>query len=534
MLLLPLAAEAAELRVEAPFTTEEAARWEAVAAEGWTTWTARFGVRVSRPRLTVARTEGIAALRDLGRLRDGRILQGPEPSAPGITDDDVVRHEVAHAFLEAACPAVAREAPLVSEAFALFATGDAARRTLSATRFPFAREAREVLLREAVGARGDEPAIQEALARVLVQPGVEARAEETFRGILAGCATQGASAAKDALLALVRGGPRAVVPATTSVLVMDGLSGEILVDEGATSVPSPVGSVLKPFLVATVPAFLESRLARGTVEWRCDVEAGERLSFSDALARSCNGFFLDAGSGLPADSFAAFDALISAVSKPVSPTLAFEARLGLTPGLALSPREVVRLYAWLVASAPFAVDALTKTPVSGTLAGLPDAPFFVERLIALKTGTVRDARGVPHDGWIVAVGPRDADGRPAFLAAVHGSGRAPASLLPVLRRALEDLPPSSVARVQVLGLSPSGIARASCEGGTPMLTRSAEGTLAFGPSALERGSSFACPASALLLEVPSRGGTSRVKRVFGTLHVGDEPEAVPESALPVR
>lgn len=159
MLLLPLAAEAAELRVEAPFTTEEAARWEAVAAEGWTTWTARFGVRVSRPRLTVARTEGIAALRDLGRLRDGRILLGPAPSAPGITDDDVVRHEVAHAFLEAACPAVAREAPLVSEAFALFATGDAARRTLSATRFPFAREAREVLLREAVGARGRQPAL---------------------------------------------------------------------------------------------------------------------------------------------------------------------------------------------------------------------------------------------------------------------------------------------------------------------------------------------------------------------------------------
>jgi hypothetical protein len=345
LLLFPLATEAAELRVEAPFTAEDAARWEAVAAEGWSTWSQRFGVSAARPRLTVAGGE-VAGFAIWAAFATG-ILLGPAPSVPGITDDDVVRHEVAHAFLEAACPAVAREAPLVSEAFALFATGDAARRTLSSTRFPFAREAREVLLREAVGARGDEPAIQEALARVLAQPGVEARAEETFRGILAGCATQDPSAAKDALLALVRGGPRAVVPATTSVLVMDGLSGEILVDEGATSVPSRVGSILKPFLVATVPAFLESRLARGTVEWRCDVEAGERLSYSDALARSCNGFFLDAGSGLPADSFAAFDALIAAVSKPVPSALAFESRLGISPGLALSPRDVVRLYAWL-------------------------------------------------------------------------------------------------------------------------------------------------------------------------------------------
>jgi hypothetical protein len=118
--------------------------------------------------------------------------------------------------------------------------------------------------------------------------------------------------------------------------------------------------------------------------------------------------------------------------------------------------------------------------VSGTLAGLPDAPFFDARRIALKTGTVRDARGVPHDGWIVAVGPRDADGRPAFLAAVHGSGRAPASLLPVLRSALEDLPP---ARREGPGAGPAGGHRAPREGGTPMLTRSAEGTLVFGPSA---------------------------------------------------
>ena len=104
---------------------------------------------------------------------------------------------------------------------------------------------------------------------------------------------------KDALLALVRGGPRAVVPATTSVLVMDGLSGEILVDEGATSVPSPVGSVLKPFLVATVPAFLESRLARGTVEWRCDVEAGMAKLVAARLAWSCadNALQIHGGNG---------------------------------------------------------------------------------------------------------------------------------------------------------------------------------------------------------------------------------------------
>src|SRR5215472_11233236 len=161
------------------------------------------------------------------------------------------------------------------------------------------------------------------------------------------------------------------------------------------------------------------------------------------------------------------------VSLPQRPT-SMEDRIGLSGAIAVSPWEAVRLYTWLERKAPFVVDALMRTARDGTISSAPDSGWFRDRRIALKTGTVRDTAGRPLDAWIVAVGPRDVSGGPAFVAALHANNRATVSLLPELKRRLASTLTGleRSAQVQILGLVPEGSVGIACAGASPMLVRS--------------------------------------------------------------
>jgi hypothetical protein len=264
------------------------------------------------------------------------------------------------------------------------------------------------------------------------------------------------------------------------------------------------------------------------------------MAWEDALPRSCNGFFLDfAPPG--ADAFAAWEEMLGLLGVPDLPRT-MEGRIGLVGGAAVSTRDAVRIFAWLDRAAPHVVDALRGTSVSGTIAGAPSAEWFAARGIAIKTGTVRDARSEPRDAWIVAVGPRRASGAPAFVAALHATGRATASLLPELKRRLETSLTSleTPAEVQILGLVPAGTVGVGCDPGVPLAVRGPEGTWSLllpggarPAGTLLAGASYACPAGRLLVSRTLPGGGARLRPYYGTLRVDAAPP-VPPSSVPLR
>src|SRR5215472_1675312 len=231
------------------------------------------------------------------------------------------------------------------------------------------------------------------------------------------------------------------------------------------------------------------------------------------------------------------------VSLPQRPT-SMEDRIGLSGAIAVSPWEAVRLYTWLDRKAPFVVDALTRTARDGTISSAPDSGWFRDRRVAFKTGTVRDTAGRPIDSWVVAVGPRDVSGAPAFVAALHANNRATPSLLPELKRrltaALTGLERS--AQVQILGLVPESSVGVACAGASPMLVRSPAGvwrleTLSARrtPGSLAAGETFVCPAAPLEVTFEDGHRAQKKRNYFGALTVeAPLPLSATDSSVPLR
>jgi len=531
------------LRFGAEVPIPDAARWQARAEAAWRDWERRFGA-ARGPDLFVETADPAAMPGEAGRQRDGRILLSRLLAREDA--QSVLLHELAHAFFTALCPGLARSAPVVSELFALHASGDAARRALADERFPFASAARDYLVAREDTLRGDEPTTQAALSRILSQPGAGPAWESWLATTLASCAGRAFSAgrAHAELFERIRVSARAEVPVRFDFLLVEGPSQRTLASEGRVDVEVPAGSILKPSLVAAVPALLAPRPARDAPEWHCPSPPvpGEAWTWERALVHSCNGFFLDLA---PPDGEAAFQGweeelhLVGMRDVPKG----MPGRIGLAPGSLLSPVEAVRLFTWIATTSPFVIDALRGTARDGTLAASPDAPWFLERGIALKTGTVRDAADTPHDAWVVAVGPRLPSGEPSFVAALHATGLSSPALLPHLRERLaKGLPDrAATARVQVLGLAPIASVSLSCDPGVPFALRDAAGSWRLLPpgetrsaASLGSGARAGCLAAPLVVSfTTSRGEPSR-RRYAGGLDVDPPSAAAPASSVPLR
>ncbi|HSB63563.1 MAG TPA: hypothetical protein VLJ18_05320, partial [Thermoanaerobaculia bacterium] len=483
---------------------------------------------------------------DFGRSRNGRIELNRL-----LTQDaagEVFSHELAHVFFEGRCAGLAKSAPILSEAFALFASGDAQRRAFEGTRFLYAASARDWLVAhagEAHGSRGDSRAAQEALARVLALPERSRAFEAYFAALLGSCGdeTFAASGAVVTFLDVVRAEPEPA-PSRADFLLVDGLAGETLAEDGHPRARFPAGSLLKPSLVAAVPALMESRAARDAPEWRCPTrpKPGEIFTWQRALTLSCNGFFLDFAAASPNGFEAWEDEMRRLGPKLPDRATTTEERIGLEDGITLSPLDAVRVFTWLDRKTPFVVDALRGTPRSGTLAAAPEAGWFADRGIALKTGTVRDLASAPLHAWIVAVGPRDASGAPAFVAALHATGRATSSLLPDLKRRLVSglTGLERAAEVQILALVPEAGVGLACDGGAPLLVRAggewrlAKPQTALAQGTLESGATYSCPAAALTVTFADGRGATLRRRYFGALRVEAPPPAGAPSSVPLR
>ncbi|MCC6809927.1 MAG: hypothetical protein IT381_21035 [Deltaproteobacteria bacterium] len=185
-------------------------------------------------------------------------------------------------------------------------------------------------------------------------------------------------------------------------VVLSRHSGEILVKEGEVETAMPFGSTLKPFVAAGAREALPA-LAVDAKDplWRCGEALPKTMTLAEALARSCNGYFLawaKRAAGL--EAFGAYGPLLIALGLARAPAAIDEA-LGLRPTLALSPWALAQAYRALAAARPELMAMLEATPTHGTLLGLGVEGALSG--VAMKSGTVRDPENRVQLGWLVGV-----------------------------------------------------------------------------------------------------------------------------------
>lgn len=447
---------------------------------------------------------GVAA-----RSRPGFL--GLRPGLPsGALERSALRHEAAHLFLFEACPA-AQADRLFHEAFAAAATGELAAWSGDDEGYLPMASALEVLARPA---SLDTPAARRALARLLGEsPPRPGRLPASLARRLGAC-EPGAPWA----LLLPEELARDAGAVADALVIVSRHTGEVLLREGAATLPMPFGSTLKPFLVAGA-AGPPPRLAPNPAlaGWRCGDGLPDRMDAATALLRSCNGWFLDWARQDPgAPRLGPWGPVLAALGLSALPADASEA-IGVRPSLRLSPLALAHAYRLLAEARPDLLDVLSRSAREGTLSGLP-ASGALER-VALKTGTVLDPRANPRLGWIVGV-DRDA------VIVMARAGRTPrtfaeafAEVLPRARAHAD-----AAARIQVFGLVDPGEVRVRCDGaaivlgpGGPRLLQGVEASLL----ALARTGALACAGGPWQVRPP---GAATPRPYAGIFALDEAPE----------
>jgi cell division protein FtsI/penicillin-binding protein 2 len=202
--------------------------------------------------------------------------------------------------------------------------------------------------------------------------------------------------------------------------------------------PIPVGSLVKPFTALAFGRPYPDFNCRGERD-HCWLARGHgQVGFRDALAQSCNAYFLDLARGVDAHSLAVVAASFG-IPAPLRETP--ETRIGLGDGWRIPPLALLRAYVELSArrTEPKVAQILTgleRAAAIGTAAALgreSSIPVFA------KTGTAPCIAKQKHagDGFVVVLDPADSP-RLAILVRVHGvpgaeAAKSAARILTLLR-----------------------------------------------------------------------------------------------------
>lgn len=174
--------------------------------------------------------------------------------------------------------------------------------------------------------------------------------------------------------------------------------------------PVPVGSLVKPFLAMAYSGEFPEFTCTGEECWR--PQGHGRLKFRNALAVSCNAYFLNLARGVDQNTLAV---VASKFGIPAPADETPEARIGLGVAWKILPAALARAYAELMARSgeprvAEILDGLRMSAESGTSAAIGRG-FFA------KTGTAQCV-SEPHDagdGFTAAM-----DARRVLLVRVHG------------------------------------------------------------------------------------------------------------------
>jgi cell division protein FtsI/penicillin-binding protein 2 len=200
-------------------------------------------------------------------------------------------------------------------------------------------------------------------------------------------------------------------------LVLDVRTREVLENHWVDAdVPIPVGSLVKPFLALAWGGAYPDFTCHGSSD-KCWLARGHgRLKFRDALAVSCNAYFLNLARGVDA---AALAVTAGKFGIPAPPSDSAEERIGLGTGWKIAPLALGRAYCELAARAE-------EPQVEQVLAGLEGAArsgtaSAIGSGSLAKTGTARCVAARKHagDGFVLVLDPADKP-RIALLVRVHG------------------------------------------------------------------------------------------------------------------
>jgi cell division protein FtsI/penicillin-binding protein 2 len=180
--------------------------------------------------------------------------------------------------------------------------------------------------------------------------------------------------------------------------------------------PIPVGSLVKPFMALAASGAFPTLICNGRID-RCWLAKGHgRIGFRDALANSCNAYFLELARRVDAHSLAVVAAKFG-IPPPDLETP--EARIGLGADWRISPLALARAYCELTSRAaePRVAEILAGLRIaseSGTASAIGQGALA-------KTGTAPCVAQRKHkgDGFTIVLLPAGAP-RLAVLVRVHG------------------------------------------------------------------------------------------------------------------
>jgi cell division protein FtsI/penicillin-binding protein 2 len=183
-----------------------------------------------------------------------------------------------------------------------------------------------------------------------------------------------------------------------------------------TDKPIPVGSLVKPFTALSSSGPFPEFDCKGAVE-QCWLATGHgRIGFRDALAHSCNSYFLQLARDVDADLLAVVAAKFG-IPPPDADTP--EAKIGLGHSWQISPLALTRAYCELTERA--AEPRVAEILAAMKLAAVSGTASAIGRGALAKTGTAPCVAKRKHkgDGFTIVLAPADAP-RIAILVRVHG------------------------------------------------------------------------------------------------------------------
>lgn len=496
-------------------------KFKKLATAQWREWNLKFGLQGE----TDIHLESLGSTHEFSGKSSGNVIA----LNPNLEKDDLLRtfrHELAHVFLSQKCSTQTNSDEfLIQEVFAQWITRDYVTLAVKQKDFPFKRSAINYLSQNEYS--GDRNKLENAVARLLMVDGKESRYQDYFKNLFKICTKDRSKMSSffkkiNEILKLEN------LPNKKSVIdfvLVDGLSNKVIKKSGKTETQFPIGSTLKPFLLGTVKKLSQPIYSRSDQSWACPAVPSEgsnrNWEWQEALRKSCNGFFID-------HKFNNTDWLdfintsknlgIGLVNEDIAPNIL--QLIGLLNGVKLSLTEMVSIYRYLGVATPYVIDALKETPITGTVSQFGEADWFRKNAIAIKTGSVRSAYGVPLESWMVAIGP-SVGKRPSFIAVIHGAGVGTSKLSEELYRRLRgERLLREMAQVQILGLvSPDRIVFL-CERGK-LLEENALGNVVFlknkqisGHEAKED-HRYSCPDGKLIAEFPNRKGQKISRKYFG-------------------
>jgi len=207
-------------------------------------------------------------------------------------------------------------------------------------------------------------------------------------------------------------------------LVVDVRTREVLRQEWADpGVPIPVGSLVKPFTALAYGGDFPEFVCKGAAGGCWLAHGHGRLKFRDALAHSCNAYFLNLARGVDPETLAV---VASKFGIPAPSTDSAEVRIGLGKDWKIPPLALARAYAELAerASEPHVGEILAglrEAVHSGTARAIGAGSMDLAPAVLAKTGTAPCVAERSHagDGFTVVLDPADAP-RTVLLVRVHG------------------------------------------------------------------------------------------------------------------